>query len=160
MTHWTVEENPLLNRAIEIAGQQENTLLHTISRYRSSLSSEIEKLFGNDHWRVTEENSLKSLRGMAGNLIVFGHPMFQESYEFRSSSGNVPRFMRDPVADTTFIVMYVDQGEPTPVEGLLSVDIPWRTIFSSDSVTQEFHTSLLRVRTILVQLNEGHDPSV
>ena len=125
MEQWTAEDNPLLKRAIEVAGQQDNTLLHTISRYRTSLTSEIEQLFGNGHWRVTEENSLKSLRGMTGSLIVFGHPMFQESQEFRLSSGNVPRFMRDPVADKTLVVMYADQGEPATVEGLLSADIPW-----------------------------------
>lgn len=125
MEKWTDLENPLFVRLNEVAFG-ETYLLHTISRFRPALSDVVQNLADPNNWRVTESNSLADLIGETTDLVVFGHPMFHESQEYRTVSSSVPRFMRDPIARNTTIIMYGDQGEPLKIDGLLNSDVAWK----------------------------------
>jgi hypothetical protein len=124
ISRWESTENPLLQRAKSICGNIESVVL-AVSRFRPALS----ELLGNDletsNWKVHESGPVRDLRGLTQNLLIVGHPMFQESQEFRSASGSVPRVLRDPVATRTIVVMYGDQGEPHEIDGLINSSLPW-----------------------------------
>jgi hypothetical protein len=125
MEKWTDLENPLLVRLLSLADDKP-LLLHAITRFRPTLLSLVEDSTFADDWRVTESNSLVDLIGYPNDLVVFGHPMFHESQEYRTISSAVPRMLRDPVSRNTTVIMYGDQGEPAKVDGLLNSNLFWK----------------------------------
>jgi hypothetical protein len=124
ISQWDSNENPLLQRAKSICGNIDSVVL-AVSRFRSTLSESLGNDSETSNWKVHESGPAKQLRGRTKNLLVFGHPMFHESQEFRIASGPVPRILRDPVASKTIVVMYGDQGEPNDIDGLINSKLPW-----------------------------------
>ena len=124
ISQWNGNENPLLQRAKSICGNIDSVVL-AVSRFRSTLSGSLLNDLEVSNWKVHESGPVRQLRGLTKNLLVFGHPMFHESQEFRIASGSVPRILRDPVATKTIVVMYGDQGEPSDIDGLINSNLPW-----------------------------------